>query len=336
MKIGIITLYESQNYGALLQAYALETFLKECNSEPVFIRLPFPKLKNYWKMIKTKNVPLAIFRVFQEIKYIKSRSLINIGSTNSINEKYDTVFVGSDTLWDVQNNSYPHFEQFLGFGIKANSIIAYAPSSNSTTVDEFESNYGNKATFERFTSVAVRDKKTAELVKRINGQDANIVVDPTFLIDLTKYPFQPIKRKEKYALIYSYGFSKEQVKDIQEYCKKRSLKTISVGIWNPWCDENVTATLPEFLGYIRGTECMITTTFHGTIFAMLSQVKYAVYAGNNYKVLDILSKTGNEHHNACEFELEEILQTVDCRIFSNEFDKEIIDSKNYIINALGM
>lgn len=334
MKTGIITLYESQNYGALLQAFALETFLKECNAEPVFIRLPFPRLKNYWKMIKTKNIPLAIFRIFQEIKYIKSRTLINIGSTNSINERYDAVFVGSDTLWDVQNNSYPHFEQFLGFGINADKVIAYAPSCNSTMVDEFKNEYGNKATFERFASISVRDKKTAELVKKINEQDVDIVVDPTFLIDFEKYPVQSIKKKEKYALIYSYGFSKDQVKEIQEYCKKRSLKTVSVGIWNPWCDENVTATLPEFLGYIRGAECMITTTFHGTIFAMLSQVKYAVYAGNNYKVLDILSKTGNQHHNACEYELEGVLANIDQIKFSADFCEMVDVSQKYIINHL--
>ena len=334
MKTGIITLYESQNYGALLQAYALETFLKEYNANPIFVRLPFPKLKNYWKMIKTKNIPLAIFRVFQEMKYIKSRKLINIGTSKSITQKYDAVFVGSDTLWDVQNNSYPHFEQFLGFGVNANKIIAYAPSCNSTTIDEFRKEYGSKATFERFDSIAVRDKKTAELVKMVNGQDVDLVVDPTFLIDFEKYPVQPIKRKDRYVLIYSYGFSKEQINEIKGYCKKRNLKMVSVGILNPWCDENVTASLPEFLGYIRGAECMITTTFHGTIFAMLSQVKYAAYAGNNYKVLDILSKTGNEHHNACQLELEQVLEHKDQVKFSDEFQNQIIDSQKYIIKAL--
>ena len=41
MKIGIITFHAARNYGAVLQAYALQTHLKKAGHQPFFINYQF-------------------------------------------------------------------------------------------------------------------------------------------------------------------------------------------------------------------------------------------------------------------------------------------------------
>lgn len=334
MKVGIITLYDSQNYGAFLQAFALSSFLKNRGITPTFVNLNTNKIPEYLFMIKTKNIPLAIFRIKQAIKYHQSRHLLEIGSKESIKEEYDYAFIGSDTLWDVMNNSYPHYDCFLGYNVNAKRIIAYAPSCNMTTAKDLIRVYGKKASFEKFNCIGVRDKRTFDLVREISDNYPQIVVDPTFLIDVEEYPVEYMTINRKYALIYSYGFKDNEIKEIQNYCNAKGLLTVSVGLYNRWCNKNITATVPQFLGLIDGAECVITTTFHGTIMSMLRKKNYACFAGNNYKVLDLLKRTGNEKHNASCISLSDVLMNNDGEIYNHAFKKEIDDSKLFISNAL--
>lgn len=333
---GIVTLYDSNNYGAFLQAYALSLFLKKKGLKPVFINMNTNKIPEYLFMVKTKNVPLAIFRVRQALKYLKSRSLLNIGTKKSIFYEYDYVFVGSDTLWDVMNNSYPHYDTFLGCNLNAKKIIAYAPSCNMTTAKEFKGVYGERANFDAFDYIGVRDKKTYDLVYEVSQKKSKIVVDPTFLIDGSDYPVENVQIEQKYALIYSYGFSDNEISEVKDYCIKHNLVTLSVGLYNKWCDKNISATVSQFLGLIEKADCIITATFHGTIMSMLNRKRYACFARNNYKIRDILIRTGNERHNASVNPLEVVLAINDESMYNNSFENEIYESKQYITDAIDL
>lgn len=333
-KAGVITIYSSQNYGAYLQAYAMQTYLNRKGVEVEFLRIPLKEMRAFLWSLKTKNIPLMLFKIRQAMKYKSSRSMINIGKHSNVKNLFDFVIIGSDTLWDVYNGTYDHSDFFLGYGVNAQKIIAYAPTCNNTTVEAFKMEYGDRAGFEKFTSIGVRDKKTSELVNSIAGIEPIIVADPTFLIDVASYPISNnIKVDGKYMLVYSYGFKDEEVQAIKSYCTQHGLKTVSVGLYNKWCDYNINANVEEFLGYMKKAECVVTSTFHGTIFSMLFNKRYATYARENYKVIDILEKTGRKYHNASCNDLDKILSYNDDKPYSDEFSNIIKLSQQFLDDA---
>ena len=294
---GIITLYASQNFGAFLQGFAMQTILQKLGYIPEFIKYSDLDIHEFLFMIKTKNIRLILFRLKQFSRYIKSRKLINIAHSRYQGEYKDVIIIGSDTLWDVQNPTIHDSRFYLGKGLNCKNIIAYAPSANGTSAKEFCEHYGEYEKFDAFKAIGVRDKNTAKLVYDVAGKEAEIVLDPTLLLKKEYYPIEKPKEKDKYVLVYGYSFNMDEQHFIMEYARNISAKTISIGLLNSWCDKSVAATVPEFLGYISAAECIFTATFHGTIFSVIMEKQFVTFARSNYKVLDILEKLGLSSRN---------------------------------------
>ena len=79
MKIGIITFWESEdNYGQVLQCFALQQQLIQMGHEPFLIKYtPYPKIKKtplihkLWKLIK-------IYPIFQKLKKRQERKQVSL------------------------------------------------------------------------------------------------------------------------------------------------------------------------------------------------------------------------------------------------------------------
>ena len=296
-KAGIITMYASQNFGAFLQSYAMQTVLQRMNYCPLFIKYSELNIHEFLYMVKTKNLRLALFRLKQYQKYIKSRVYLYIEKKRYRQEHLDLVVVGSDTLWDVQNPTIIATDFYLGKCVNADRIIAYAPSCNGTTADEFIKVYKENNPFKEFYAIGVRDENTKKLVETIGSKSAEVVLDPTLLLDEEDYPIKLPKRNEKYILVYGYSFQEEERIAIRKEAESLGAKIISLGLLNTWCDENIAATVPEFLGYIKNAEYIFTSTFHGTIFAVILRKQFVSYARKNYKILYLLKQLGLEMRN---------------------------------------
>lgn len=296
-KAGIITLYGSQNFGAFLQGYAMQTVLEKYGYHAEFIKYLGIDLHELLFMIKTKNISLALFRLKQYRKYMQCRKLLNVQSKKYHNEYYDAIIVGSDTLWDVQNPTIQPTDFYLGKNLNAEKIIAYAPSANGTGIKDFLAIYKDVAPFDAFDAIGVRDGNTRDLVDELSNQLVRVVLDPTLLLDKSDYPVAIPQRKDKYVLVYGYSFSNEEKNAIITEARRIHASIVSIGLLNPWCDENVTATVQEFLGYIKNAECVFTGTFHGTIFSMIMEKRFVTYARKNYKVQYLLQQLGMEERN---------------------------------------
>ena len=64
-------------------------------------------------------------------------------------------------------------------------------------------------------------------------------------------------------------------------------------MYQSWCDLNINCHPMEFSSYIRFSECVYTTTFHGTIFTLLNHKKCAIYSCSK-KLKDLLEWTHKE------------------------------------------
>ena len=105
--------------GAILQAFALQETLKNMGYEPEFLKLENCVIHDDGR---------------RTTEFLEMRKHLNISSKyyNPKEDKYDAIIVGSDELWNIQEPSFEHIDEFLGYNLAAPKIIAYAPGANKT------------------------------------------------------------------------------------------------------------------------------------------------------------------------------------------------------------
>ena len=93
MKIGIVTIYNVPNYGAILQAYSLAEYLRREGHEVVLFNVDSPKRHPYIYKLK-RLFKLGFIDKFQQRNYP--------AITSNLNEEVDIYMVGSDQVWNIE------------------------------------------------------------------------------------------------------------------------------------------------------------------------------------------------------------------------------------------
>lgn len=320
-KIVICTLYDSVNCGTFLQAYSLMKKLEELDYDVYFL-----KLKNNNTKINKKIQKMTLKTILLKIKrkaelyflFKKTTTLFKVISLEELNkdDKIKYVIIGSDEIWNVKNNSFVHYKEYFGYNFKNKKIIAYAPSANDSSKEDLLTVFKD-LNFNNFLYLSARDQKTKELLYSFDKKNVEDVIDPTMIVTNLNEIKEDIDEKD-YIIIYGHSFSNEQVKEICDFSKKIKKKTISITKYFPWCDINLIVSPGKFLAYIENADFIITSTFHGSVFSILYNKEFAVYANNGSKIVDLLSK----------FKLED-------RIVKTNLDKTFENKINYpMINGL--
>jgi len=190
LKIGVITVHDSANFGSFLQAYALQNVLLKMGHEVYFIRT---RDEDYLKSLYfsnkiSKNLlrhPAMSIRERQwgkkKYKCFTEEQKCFITIDKPDDQKLDLVIIGSDELWNVCT---PVFQKpiFYGEGINVPKIT-YAMSVGKSTYDQI-SKYDNLIDLiHQINEVTVRDENTRDIVKKICGTIPEVVCDPTLLVD---------------------------------------------------------------------------------------------------------------------------------------------------------
>lgn len=216
-KIGILTLQNSNNYGAMYQCYALSKYLENEGHEAFILDYDMTRDNAHLLYYLTHPIPFALKLIYKKelllnklIKTRKSASFIDrknnykdifnefrASRLNIRQEKHDykslfqncpsaDVYIcGSDQVWaaDFLFTS-PAF--LLGFVPESIKRVTYAASFGKNKLEPYLKN-----TFEKYASkidaISVREKTGVEIVKSLTGQDAIHVLDPTLLLDRNDY-----------------------------------------------------------------------------------------------------------------------------------------------------
>ena len=220
MKVGILTQPLTNNYGGLLQAYALQTTLERMGHEVVILNRPMPfvpdvandafvptvirMMKNCVKFLMHK----PLIKVYHELlphQHIVANRLTEIfivtyhhkspdfSTTESLaaycrKQGFDAYVVGSDQCWrPLYSPCLPNY--YLDFAKDWDvKRISYAASFG---VDHWE--YSDDETrlcaslAQKFDAVSVREESGIALCKEYLGVDAVHVLDPTMLLDADDY-----------------------------------------------------------------------------------------------------------------------------------------------------
>lgn len=305
MRIGIITIHNSPNYGACLQSYALYKYINMNGGDVEIIDLHRPiEFDDYipsakyvrcrkpimtWKMrikrmlgLYKVNVDANKYSPFALKKFENFNSEISLSKPyRSIDElyanppKYDLYITGSDQVWNPTQNYClePYFLTFVAEG--QGKKISYASSIgiNDLTIKE-------KSLFKKWLSsydaISIREKQGKVLLQSFINRDIKQVPDPTFLLSMDFWREMAIRPQfnEKYILLFTLRFSPILLKYCLELSKESNLKLIVLSQIQPDVEGDSYIAIKdagpkEFIGYIKYAEMVITDSFHCTVFSII-------------------------------------------------------------------
>jgi polysaccharide pyruvyl transferase WcaK-like protein len=311
MKIGILTIHDSPNYGACLQCYALWKYLAEQGYDCEIIDLHRPiahsdyipskryhrcrplsqswisKLKkNVKKLLGIKSKPIKYYndeakKKFEEFNslYKKSAPYTSIDAFYKNPPQYDIYIAGSDQLWNPTQHYCiePYFLTFVSGSEKKK--ISFSTSIGITELTDDEKKMF-KEWLNDFTAISVREKQAKQLLESFVGREVNQISDPTFLLSPSSWHFiaNAPTSKEPYILYFALHFDK----NLLNYCQKLSKESgLCLYVLNQTQSDSIDnsyiaikdAGPRDFLGYIENAEMVITDSFHGTVFSLIMGAK---------------------------------------------------------------
>ena len=291
MKIGILTFHCAHNYGAVLQCYALQEYLKSFGHE-VYVIDYRPQYLKYglfvWYKWFSFNPLKCLKKILWQIHTFsiqRNRSIkfenfihnkINLRELNlrSCNHDIDCFVFGSDQIWRKNREVFDpvYFADFNA--AKNRKLISYAASMGINSLSDNEKKQISKW-LKRFSIITVREKYLKELLQPLTDKKIYNVIDPTFLLqpqDWDEIAINPSLNKP-YVLIYQVIYNQSVYNIAQKAATEIGASIIEI-VSNVKETINShqtvqTASPEEFLGWFRNAKFVVTTSFHGTAFSLI-------------------------------------------------------------------
>ena len=309
-KVGVITFHDYDNYGALLQSYALQNCLKDLGANPEiidyacdYIRKPFAL-----KRLKNKGVFNYIYGVIGYICYLPRAKKFNAfrkrisysehvtkETIDRMDGKYDVYIAGSDQIWDyhLTNFDKAYFLNFVTKGKKcsyAASIGEHLPST------QYQQEYTRL--LQGFDHILMRESYGADVVNQLIGEKPDCSCDPTLL--LTAKQWEPLmaksKKKKDYILVYQLGVNPSFVNFVKRLKKQTGLPVVYVpfplvGFMS--CNISLAPAPEEWLRLFHDAKYVVTDSFHGAVFSILFHKPFFVKVDGhhvNKRVEELLTR----------------------------------------------
>lgn len=300
MRIGVITIQPTINYGGILQAYALQTILERmghkveiiCDSNRHFTLPTWKKPFVYAKRIFLKYlfgkrsliIRMEEFRRNQACQYTEAfiqhyLHLRQYKSFCAIKESdFDSIVVGSDQVW---RPFYVHDieKSYLDFAEEWNvKRIAYAASFGTDTWEYNKEQTANcRRLIKLFDAVSVREESGVRLVREYLNAEAVHVLDPTMMLEKEDYIslFEKAGTPESAGsmLCYILDETPEVKEQIALYQKQRHLTPFYVYSHydrnDSPAEEWIQPPVEEWLRGFYDAKLVVTDSFHATVFSII-------------------------------------------------------------------
>lgn len=287
----VVTLCKSPNFGAYLQAFALKEVLAGYGYKVNFLdvydkanrkkRLQF--MFRGWK----RRPWTIVFNIRKLLLLMRAEKRLDIVARGDLSQ-FRAAFIGSDEIWSVTNGTFNSAPEFFGLNLGSLLKFSYAPSVGNSGVKDMRKHPEFMEGLRKLDMVSVRDGESRKVAtKAAQRDDVTLVLDPTFLHDFSANE-EKFDVNCRYLLVYTYGFSEEVAKEVKAYACQYGLKVISVGFHHSWVDRNISCSPFEFLSLVKQAECVVTDTFHGSIFAIKYQKNFVSYGKHKKKVKYLL------------------------------------------------
>lgn len=318
MRVGIVTLYGTFNYGNRLQNYALHTALTALGHDVVTLVSieDTSVLKGFYRKFCEKENGAVRLKTREE----RRRDKAFIGFTKryiptlffsskaaklpeSLNSEFDRFVVGSDQVWNPL-----WWGDVIDCGCSNDFLLKFAAPkkrvaySASFGVSEIPAAWQNVfcRELEKFSFISVREHAGAEIVRNLLGRDACVTLDPTMLLSADEWRRIKVDLmvSERYIFQFNLGEkSEEQNALVKKLCDSGySL----IDYMDPSC-EYFGGDPSSFLSLLDGAACVLTDSFHASVFSILFNKPFVVFdrkhvnkSNMNSRIATLLSTFGLE------------------------------------------
>ena len=282
--MGILSMQRVLNYGSFLQAYALKQLLLQNGADDVYF-IDIEKGRSLAGFEQENSLLKKLFRAIvllvqgqlpakiRDMKFMVklAKSLKSQWPELSLDEinpnHFDVVFIGSDEVFNCcQKTTWGYTSQLYGHIPQADRIVSYAGSFGHTTLGllkklQVDGEIGQTMK-ENLSAISVRDQNSYDIVEHLTGIKSEIHLDPVLIYGYKdEIEARCMETCSPYMVIYSYQGrigNKSEIKEI-------------------------------VLAWFKGAECIVTDTFHGTIFSVITHRPFcSLIRSSNRQKLDFL------------------------------------------------
>lgn len=279
MKIGTLTFHWATNYGAILQAYALQQYLRQQGYETEIVDYRPARVVLYQGLLRIRSGRVHEFVKELRLKRFR-RAYLNVSkrtfrSNRSLRKgctQYDVYIAGSDQVWNesfvLHAERSPTFSYYLDFVPDDRKRIAYATSFGADHLSTGISAQA-KQLLSKFDHIGVREN-TGKLILEGMGIDATVVVDPTLLMRREFYEElladrRPCERSGVFSFIlHSHQHTAFAVSDQVQamfFQARDSHKQVSIGVL-------------DWLARIRESDVVVTNSYHAVLFSIVFRTPF--------------------------------------------------------------
>lgn len=318
MKIGVLTLPLHNNFGGILQAYALQKVLKDFGHNVVLIdksryvslgpwykKYPIYIKRSINKFIFGKDIIVkadveqncahkTIAKYTEPFieKYI--RRVYTKDFSNIRENDFDVMIVGSDQIWRPKYFYSKIEDAYLDFAKEWKiKRIAYAASFGTDEWEYTKEQTSNcAALLNEFNAVSARESSAVQLCNDNFGIKAEHVLDPTMLLCKEDYIklFKDYNATQSDGNLFCYildeGEEKKSIIDC--VAKEKGLKPFYVNSRYEDPDaplqERIQQPVEKWLRAFYDAEFVITDSFHACVFSIIFNKPFIVY-GNKERGL---------------------------------------------------
>lgn len=315
MRIGLLTMTFNNNYGGMLQAYALMTHLKKNGYSPTLlnVQFPFPPLYKLPYTIPKRFLLKYLFKsssidfVVPDWAFVMRKKIVE-KNTNYFIQKYiqpktnkitrnsafgkrtkglfDAYVVGSDQVW--RPDMYYFINQAF-FSFEKNNDILLLSYAASFGLDKWlyttEQTDTFKSQLKRFVAVSVREDSAVDLCKRYFDKDAVQVIDPTMLLTPDDYLQLVLAENEPKheggILSYYLDPSEDKLAILRMVQDKFGLAVFNVNVKSKdrasALSDQVYPTVTSWLRGFMDAQFVVTDSYHGCVFAILFNKPFLVF-----------------------------------------------------------
>lgn len=291
-KIGIITFQNANNYGAVLQAFALQNSFEKRGCDTSII--------NYDSAgMGLKSVQTSYFKDFNS-RYLNLTDEYSRKDDIETNG-YDLLLTGSDQVWNpvLTHSDSTYFLDFADDDIRKSSYAASIGIIGDELVkrrDFFDNN------LKGIRDISIRENGQKVFLSEITGKAVNVNVDPTLLLDEADYrkAFNITPYQGNYIFMYSNNIDPKMIDFVNLLSLKTGMKIVSVSANEEAAFTSGSKTFrqvnpTEWILAISGAAIVVTDSFHGLMFSLIFEKPFYIYTkkrSNISRITEILEKCG--------------------------------------------
>ena len=365
MKTVTVTYHNAINYGAVLQAYALQKTLFDLGIDDEIVDIKRNEKVYFREFTIGKYLPSQIYNNIINLLYItktmnrvcKFKKFVenNIKTTRYYRTSReliedpcaaDAYITGSDQMFNTNFDGL-NIAGFLKFGGDEIKRISYATSMGPANVSEkYLEDF--VSAIKAYNWLSLREKSAADYISKLCSVPCSTNIDPSLL--LTKDDWSQLSSKStlpkkampcKYILVYVLLHNHLLNDAIKKLKNQTSLKVIVI---NPYSrvlakgDVIIRNAGPiDFLELFKNAEYVLTTSFHGTCFSLLFEKKFFSFIRKTGEtrinnILKMLNLSDRIITDVSKLNLDEISYDDVNEILQSERVK----TSEYLIKALGV